>query len=552
MLAAGRLAVAALLAAAVILDDTEPFDRGPVVRILSFSYLAYALGIVILTRIRQTTTRAVPIAMLVTDVAAASAFTYLTDGTRHPFIAYFVFAIVSAGVRWQGREALIAGVATVTAYVVATLAGASTGLTSDFNTAEFVGRTAQLVLITALLAYLGRDRDRIRRSMEQLAIWPRRLSSQESEGIREMLEHALTVLAVRRIILAWEEGEEPSLRVAVLTPDRFELTRHRPDVFGSLVAERLERVSFGAMDLDTPACRVIRRGDDTVRRCEEPPLDEQFRRDFGPRSVIALKLSSENIHGWLFGLDRPGIDAIDLVIGDVVAHVVTTALELQSRVEQLKETAVGEARVHLARELHDGVLQSLTAASMQVKRARQSLAHSPEDAARRLGLIEEMILAEQQALRLAIEDLKPGAIRDTTPVDVGPRLSETATRVARDWEIKVNLNLQRELPRIPQRTAHELTRMLQEAMVNSIRHGGAKELTVTCLRMGSELALAVSYQGRGFAGFQGRHDLDSLNRMKAGPRTLKERVNAVNGSLVIESGESGARVEVRIPLPAAP
>ncbi len=551
MLAAGRLALAAALAAAVVLDQTEPLTRAPLIRILSFSYLAYALGIVILTWTRQTTTRAVPIAMQVTDVLVAAIFTYFTDGTRNPFIAYFVFSIVTAGVRWHRKGALIAGTVTALAYMVSTLGGAFANFSGDFNTPEFVARSAQLLLITALLAHLGRDRDRIRTSMERLATWPSRLSGQEAEAIREMLDHAAATLSVPRIVLAWEEGDEPSLRLATLTPDRFDLTHHRPDVFGALVADTLERSSFAAIDVGTSTCRVLQRVSGTVRLWTGSPLDEQFRRHFNVQSVLALRLASDNIHGWLFALDRNGIDAIDLVIGDVVAHLVTTALELQSRVEQLKETAVGEARVHLARELHDGVLQSLTAASLQAKRARQSISNSPAEAERRLAMIEETILAEQQALRLAIEDLKPGAIRDTTPVDVGPRVSETATRVARHWDVRVHLNLQRELPRIPQKIAHELTRMLQEAMVNSIRHGGAKEITVTCLMMSSDLALAVSYQGRGFAGFQGRHDLASLNRMKVGPRTLKERVAAVSGSLVIESAETGARVEIRIPLLAA-
>ncbi len=39
--------------------------------------------------------------------------------------------------------------------------------------------------------------------------------------------------------------------------------------------------------------------------------------------------------------------------------------------------------------------------------------------------------------------------------------------------------------------------------------------------------------------------------MKVGPRTLKERVAAAGGSLIIESNESGARVEVRLPLQGA-
>jgi signal transduction histidine kinase len=179
------------------------------------------------------------------------------------------------------------------------------------------------------------------------------------------------------------------------------------------------------------------------------------------------------------------------------------------------------------------------------------MATSPAEAERRLAMVEETILAEQQALRLAIEDLKPGAIRETTAIEVVPRLQEVAMRVARQWDVRAHLNLQREVPPLPQKTAHEMTRMLQEALVNAIRHGGAREVTVTCIVMGADLALSVSYQGRGFAGFHGRHDLASLNRMKAGPRTLKERVSAVGGTLEIETGEGGARVEIRVPLTSA-
>ena len=54
--------------------------------------------------------------------------------------------------------------------------------------------------------------------------------------------------------------------------------------------------------------------------------------------------------------------------------------------------------------------------------------------------------------------------------------------------------------------------------------------------------------GHGFS-FQGTHDLATLQKFKAGPITLKERVSALGGDLVISSSKSGARLSISLPLP---
>ena len=56
VISAARLLLAVLLALAVVADVTEPEEFAPVVRTLAFSYLAYAIGIAILTWTRRTTT----------------------------------------------------------------------------------------------------------------------------------------------------------------------------------------------------------------------------------------------------------------------------------------------------------------------------------------------------------------------------------------------------------------------------------------------------------------------------------------------------------------
>ena len=551
VISAGRLFLALFLTIAVLVDPPEPRRYAEVVRILAYNYLAYSLGVAVLTWTRRMTTRGVPVVTHVIDLVLFSVFIYLTDGERSPFFPYFVFATICGAIRWYGRGAMYTGVAALASYVIATLSGTTAHGSPAFDTAEFIARSTQLALVATLLGYLGTYQHRLHREIASLAAWPRRLPTAGNEALHEVLTYASGVLNVPRVVLVWEEGDEPSLRVAVRDGTQFDIGHARPDAFGSFVAEPLARSSFIATRIGTRRRRVLQRVPGGFRFWSGEPLDALLRERYNVRNVIALRLASDSIEGWLLALDRPRMTADDLLLGDIVGRLVAGALELQTLVEQLRESAAGEERVHLARELHDGVLQSLTAASLQAQRARQSVATSPAEADRRMAMVEETILSEQQALRLAIEDLKPGAMKETTPVDVIPRVRETATRVGRQWDVRVHLNLQRVPSPAAQKIAHELTRMLQEALVNAIRHGGAREVTVTCVTMGTELALAVSYQGRGFGGFHGRHDLASLNRMRVGPRTLKERVAAVKGSLVIESGETGARVEIRVPLTLA-
>jgi signal transduction histidine kinase len=551
IICAARLVLAAWLTVAILIAPYESWDDPALVLVLTVGYLTYSLGVVLLTWTRRVTTAGVPIVTHAIDIVLFSVFIQLTRGADSPFYVYLVFATICGAIRWYGRGALLTGAVVLATYVVMTLAGPPLPPGRNFNTAEFIARCAQLMVVSGLLGYLGFYQQRLQGEIRSLAAWPRRLPTRGPEALQEVLAYAASVLRAPRLVLVWEEGDEPALRIAIRTGEHFELRQERPDTFGSLVAEPLQRSSFVCTGVGLRHRRVLQRVPGGFDIWRGDPLDSRFRQRFGISTAIALRLTTDSIEGWLFALDRSNASADDLLLGDIVGRLVAGALELQTLVEQLRESAAGEERVRIARELHDGVLQSLTAASLQAQRARQLATTSPKEAERRMAMVEETILAEQQALRIAIEDLKPDAIKEASAVDIVPRIREVSMRVARQWDVRAHLNLQRDIPAMPRKLAHEITRMVQEALVNAIRHGAAKEVTVTCITMGADVALAISYVGRGFAGFQGRHGLESLNRMKVGPRTLKERVSAVGGSLEIESGDTGARVELRIPMAAA-
>ena len=548
VVSAGRFLVAAAMALALVLEADTPYFT-PAVISVSFWYLAYAAGIAALTWTRVVTTRGVPLLTHFIDLVVFTAFMQVADGPTSPFFVYFVFAVISGAIRWQARGALLTGAAALAAYAAITLGTRMVVVDADeFRGGQFLARCSHMAIVTLMLAYLGAYQQRLRSEIAGLATWPRRLPTQGPEALQEVLAHASDVLRAPRIILVWTEGDEPSMRVATRIGGKFELTTEPPHAFGTLVAEPLERSSFGCGDASKRRCEVLQRVPGGFRFWRGAPLDERFQKRFQIKGFLALRLSSDTIDGRLFALDVPAFADDELLLGDIVGRLVAGALELQALVEQLREGAAGEERLRLARELHDGILQSLTAASLNVQRARQAVKNNRADAEDRLAKVEETLLTEHQALRRSIAALQPAGSSGMTSVDAVSQVRETATRVGRQWDVRVHLNLQRDIVPLPPRVAHEISRMVQEALVNAIRHGGAREATVTFVAAPEQLLLAVSYDGKGFSSFSGRHDLASLNEMKAGPRTLKERVAALGGTLEIESKETGARVEIGIPV----
>lgn len=552
VVAAGRLFLAAFLAVAVFVDPTDPPPYAPVVRQLAIAYVIYAAVIAAVVSKWRAMAPWLSMATHAVDLLLFSAFMQLTLSSESPFFVYFVFATLAGAIRWHGRGAWLTGAVVLGVYVMISVGEYALVGPGRFEANRFIARCTQLTVVTGLVAYLASYQRRLQSEIANLAAWPRHVAAVERDALLEVLTHAGDVLRSPRVVVVWEEGDEPALRVGYRREGEIKVGLEPPGTFGTVVAAPLHQSSFLCMDLDVAAPQVLRRtaGGFSIWR-GGAPLDAGFSERFRPTRVLAIRLSSGTISGWLFAFDLRGLSADDLLLGEIVGRLVAGTLELRALVEQLREAAASEERLRLARELHDGVLQSLTAAALQAGRTRRILASDPVEAERRLARLEEVISSEQQALRVAITDLKPGRGAEADLVDAGERIREAAMRIARLWEVKVHVDVESGLLPVSHRLTHEIVRMAQEALVNAIRHGRARAVTLALHAEAGELRLRIEYEGQGFSGFGGRHDLASLNAMKAGPRTLKERISAVQGSLVIHSSEDGARLELAIPVTAA-
>jgi len=110
---------------------------------------------------------------------------------------------------------------------------------------------------------------------------------------------------------------------------------------------------------------------------------------------------------------------------------------------------------------------------------------------------------------------------------------------------QVSLAIEGELPSVPLPVKIGLYRILQEALSNAVRHGGATSHTVALERAGPCVRMTVADQGRGF-------DVAAVLRGPAGQHFglegMRERVGLLGGTFSIRSAPgAGATVCVEVP-----
>jgi len=97
----------------------------------------------------------------------------------------------------------------------------------------------------------------------------------------------------------------------------------------------------------------------------------------------------------------------------------------------------------------------------------------------------------------------------------------------------------------------EVYRLVQQAISNVVRRARAAIAHITVEVRSETVHMIVSDDGCGFP-FRGRLDLAALMARHLGPASLKERISALRGELVVTSTLSGSHLDIRLPLQPRP
>jgi signal transduction histidine kinase len=528
--------VLTIFAIAAIALDLPQFTRSAThTYIIAFIYLAFAFVSLYIVMQGPPSTREQIFAHTV-DIVCICLLLYLNHGPDSPFLLFFTFLIVSATLRWDWRGAIITTASLVLIFFLATQIE-SHGLTNrhfELSLSQTILRPANLLVAGIMLGYVGALQERSRHRLAQLVAWPGPEHKQDiSVPIISALEHAAEILCVERVLILWEQPDEPFRDVVHWSKQGIQYRRERSDRFGTIVADPVAGKSF--------LCHpwVQGAGADEL-------INEDLRQTFSIQNALSAPFHLPVCSGRIFLIDP--IDESspdDLLLAELIATRLGVDLEhYLLRSEREMAVALNE-RARLARDLHDGVLQGLAAANIHLT---VSLNKAGGEILDHLARVRQILTAEHQRIRAFVEMTRLGKSVPSSPTDLGHQIRTLLSELSGQWDCTVEVTTDPPDLQTVEHIAHNIRFLLTEALSNAVRHGKASHIEISIRAEHDHLKLGIKDNGRGFPGLDGRYSDEELKIHNLGPLSLRSRVMELGGALSLVASPSGTEINIEIPL----
>lgn len=474
-----------------------------------------------------------------------------THGENSPFFLYYVYSLITASFRWGFKETLLFNTANVGMYIAVHFA---TGESRVGFYRFWLGST-YLYVLACLIGYLGEHQKRIQRQLMSLAEMPRlfvarsrfsRMLEAAMTGVRELLGAGQAILVFHdsetNQFLVRKTGEgirKGSYQLGGLQAVEAEFLCAPRSHLGYLVNpyKRLARV-FGlraVMAYDFDQQKVV-----TQAFQPDPRLSSIFEMD--SMLSVPIFLGAE-FRGrfYLVNRKREDFSLSDLQYLYLVVSQLAPLLENFRLLQRMQKVSILEEKNRIARDLHDGLLQSLASLDLRIEVFRRMLQDATPEALAELGELQKIVRDEHNEMRNYMKRLKTPAFAG---VELYKALESYLSAFERETGLKVSLALPAQRIHLPGNLGREIYQMVHEALNNVRKHAAAREVEIRLAHEGQAIQLVICDDGRGFP-----ESAAGRGSRSAYPWSIQERTRALNGKLQVESDSGkGARLTIDIPL----
>lgn len=520
------------LAVIVTASDPSLHDPEPLIIILSI-YATFGLCVAILPTLGKVRTGwQLPVHFV--DVGIISVLMSIVDVYSTTFFVLYIFVLLSATFRWNFSGALWT---TIGLLVLQTLPPwAINNLTSIALRSSFV------VTVGGVFMFFGAWRESSEKRLAQIAAWPENsMEPHSKDGDRWLtgsMSHLSEVFHTPRVAILWEVAQEPYYFLAIYFDHELRKERVVGRSVDHVISPEIDGETFAIENLDSDRYLTPR----GLLPQKKPIFDNAFRERLKLESVCTAAFRGELCKGRIFFLDRPNWGDDDLIMADIAASRIRIELEYHIARKQLEEAAASRERIRLASDLHDGILQSLTAAGMRLKLITSE---SNSKMTRQLDQIRDLLLSEQHQIRAFVEErLTPGEAKD---FNLHHQLRYEAQELERQWGCIVLMSVIPEDAKVGQDLVRQLEFLLAETVANAVKHGKARQVKVELEKKSDALQIHVADNGCGITGLTGTYGQKELANLGLAPGSISARVTELGGDYLLSSSSEGLELHIALP-----
>ncbi|MDX1671405.1 MAG: PAS domain S-box protein [Balneolaceae bacterium] len=241
-------------------------------------------------------------------------------------------------------------------------------------------------------------------------------------------------------------------------------------------------------------------------------------------------------HTVTYTYDREGeVDHVVSVVRDITEKKQTEEKIIQSVIE-----GEDRERRRVSRELHDGLAQYLTAASMNLEAVKQEAARLSEKRSEQLRNGVNLIRQSISEARTIAHNLMPRVIEEQGLVRAVESMIDHYSDIS---PVSFSFNHTIEEGLLSKQDQLNLYRIIQESVNNAIKFAECSKISIQIYRETDSLSVTIEDNGKGADFFDEEHEKGY------GLKSIQSRTKAMGGTVKYDSiPQKGTSIHLEIPL----
>jgi signal transduction histidine kinase len=226
-----------------------------------------------------------------------------------------------------------------------------------------------------------------------------------------------------------------------------------------------------------------------------------------------------------------------------LANQLAVIIKTRMLFSEKEKRIVLEERNRIARDIHDGVAQTLAGAVMKLETAGKKFTKNPEETRK---LVDESVLGLRESLKEVRESIYALRPYPTERASLAEAILRKIEAVQKEYNQDIEFEIRGQEHALSPMVEKVLFDTFQESLHNAIKHSQASKMEILLSYQSEHILLKIKDNGNGFSLFQAM--LKARNQPHFGILQMNDAAEKINATLQIDSKEgTGTEVSITVP-----